>query len=88
MILHHVGDLAAIVHTLAHNHIVGVNTLENAIAQQRGRLGIIPDKVECDYFDWCNGKRKNNVWQGEYMVQYSWSEDTAGVLNEMSKNEK
>ena len=69
--------------------LIGILTLlgcENVIAQQRGKLGIIPDKVECDYYDWCNGKRKNNVWQGEYMVQYSWSEYTAGVLEQMNKN--
>lgn len=68
--------------------LIGILTLlgcENAIAQQRGKLGIIPDQVKCDYYDWCNGKRQNIVWQGEYMSQYSWSEYTAGILDRMSK---
>ena len=69
--------------------LIGILTLlgcENAIVQQRGKLGIVPDRVECDYYNWCNGKRKNLVWQGEYMAQYSWSEYTAGILDRMSKN--
>ena len=69
--------------------LIGILTLlgcENAIAQQRGKLGVIPDRLECDYYDWCNGKRKNGTWQGEYMVQYSWSEYTAGLLERMNES--
>ena len=69
--------------------LIGILTLlgcEGAIAQQRGKLGVIPDQMECDYYDWCNGKHKNIVWQGEYMAQYSWSEYTAGLLERMSAN--
>ena len=57
----------------------------NVIAQQRGKLGVVPDNLDCDYYDWCDGKRMGIVWQGEYMVQYSWSEYTAGVLERMNK---
>ena len=69
--------------------LIGILTLlgcEKVIVQQRGKLGIVPDQMECDYYDWCNGKRKNVVWQGEYMVQYSWGEYTAGVLDRMNKH--
>ena len=68
--------------------LIGVLTLhgcEKAIAQQRGKLGIIPDCLDCDYFNWCDGKRMGIVWQGEYMAQYSWSEYTAGLLERMNK---
>ena len=57
----------------------------NVVAQQRGKLGIVPDNLDCDYYDWCDGKRMGIVWHGEYMGQYSWSEYTAGVLERMSK---
>ena len=57
----------------------------SVIAQQRGKLGIIPENLDCDYYDWCDGKRMGLLWQGEYMAQYSWSEYTAGVLNRMNK---
>ncbi|MBQ2449240.1 MAG: response regulator [Peptococcaceae bacterium] len=68
-----------------------LETLENAgcgnvISQQRGKLGIVPDSLECDYYDWCEGKRMGIIWHGEYMVQYSWSEYTAGVLERINKN--
>ena len=59
----------------------------NVISQQRGKLGIMPDQLDCDYYDWCNGKRVGIVWHGEYMAQYSWSEYTAGVLERMNKSE-
>ena len=57
----------------------------NVIAQQRGKLGVVPDNLDCDYYDWCDGKRMGLVWHGEYMVQYSWSEYTAGVLERMNR---
>ena len=58
----------------------------DVIVQQRGKLGVVPDNLDCDYYDWCDGRRKGLVWQGEYMAQYSWSEYTAGVLERMNKN--
>ena len=58
----------------------------NVIVQQRGKLGVVPDNLDCDYYDWCDGKRMGIVWHGEYMAQYSWSEYTAGVLERMNKN--
>ena len=58
----------------------------NVIAQQRGKLGVVPDNLDCDYYDWCDGKRMGIVWHGEYMVQYSWSEYTAGVLERMNRS--
>ena len=57
----------------------------DVVAQQRGKLGVVPDNLDCDYYDWCDGKRMGVVWHGEYMAQYSWSEYTAGVLERMNK---
>ena len=56
----------------------------NVIAQQRGKLGVVPDSLDCDYYDWCEGKRMGISWHGEYMVQYSWAEYTSAMLNRMS----
>ena len=51
------------------------------LSQQRGRIGIVPNRVDCDYFDWCDGKRSmSNAFQGEYMTQYSWGEYTNAML--------
>ena len=54
------------------------------LSQHRGQLGIIPDLVECDYFNWSNGRVSGgNAYQGEYMTQYSWSEYTnARLMNQ------
>ena len=49
--------------------------------QQRGRIGIVQEMVDCDYFSWCNGSRSGgNAYQGEYMTQYSWGEYTNALL--------
>lgn len=51
------------------------------ISQQRGRIGIVPDRVDCDYFNWCSGNRSgSNAYHGEYMTQYSWGEYTNALL--------
>ena len=53
----------------------------DVLVRQRGKLGICPDKVECDYFDWIAGKAYAlNAYRGEYMRQYSWGEFTNGSL--------
>ena len=54
------------------------------LSQQRGRIGIVPELVDCDYFNWYNGNRSvGNTYQGEYMTQYSWSEYTnARLINQ------
>ena len=61
------------------------NGCGNVIALQRGKLGIVPDNLDCDYYDWCDGKRMGIAWHGEYMAQYSWSEYTAGMLERMNR---
>lgn len=63
-----------------------LDTLEAAgcpevISQQRGSLGVLPEQVECDYFDYLSGRGKGKTaYRGEYMTQYSWSEYTNGLL--------
>ena len=51
------------------------------LSQQRGRIGIVPEQVDCDYFNWCSGMRSgDNAFHGEYMAQYSWGEYTNAML--------
>ncbi|MGN0637524.1 MAG: response regulator [Huintestinicola sp.] len=63
-----------------------ISVLRNAgfgdvIVQHRGAMGIDKDKVECDYYDWQSGRAEGiNAYRGEYMMQYSWSEFTHGLL--------
>lgn len=47
----------------------------------RGALGIIPENVNCDYYSWLKRlPHEIDIYQGEYMQQYSWAETTHGSL--------
>ena len=39
---------------------------------------INPDKIDCDYYSYL--KTGKPEFRGEYMAQYSWAEDTCGLL--------
>lgn len=55
--------------------------LGEILLQQRGMLGIAANDIECDYYNWLEGKAETgNTYQDEYMSQYSWSETTIGTL--------
>ena len=45
-----------------------------------GRMRIVREQVDCDYFDYLDGK--NRAFRGEYMSQYSFAEETCGALND------
>lgn len=63
-----------------------INTLkslgcESVIIQSRGMLGISIGELECDYYDYLNGKEElSNLYYGEYMTQYSFAEFTNANL--------
>lgn len=59
---------------------------DSAVTQQRGKLGVVPEHIDCDYYEWCNGDLEIDAYRGEYMTQYSWSEYTNGVLEKMRRN--
>ncbi|MBQ4302860.1 MAG: response regulator [Lachnospiraceae bacterium] len=56
---------------------------ENILARGKGTIGILPDRVACDYFNYLQGKsRRGSIddYRGEYMSQYSWAEYTHALL--------
>ena len=63
-----------------------INTLkslgcESVIMQTRGMLGISVSEIECDYYDYLNGKEElGKRYHGEYMAQYSFAEFTNASL--------
>lgn len=63
-----------------------LETLETAgcrdvVANQWGKLGIIPEMIECDLYDWKKGvPAAINAYRGEYMAQYSWAEFSVGMF--------
>ncbi len=53
----------------------------NVLIRRRGMIAVVPEEVDCDYYDWLKGKPAAiNSYRGEYMVQYSWSEFTNSQL--------
>ena len=69
-----------------------INTLrslgcESAIIQSRGMLGVAPEELECDYYDYLNEKEElSKLYHGEYMAQYSFAEFTNAHLFEKLKS--
>lgn len=62
-------------HTLAN---VGMDDL---IIRSRGQVAIKADRLDCDYYRMLKGDMDAvNSYRGEYMIQYSWAELTAGQL--------
>lgn len=59
----------------------------DVIVKQRGKMAVVPDKIDCDYFDWENGDiRGINAYKGEYMAQYSWGEMTHGGIEKQREH--
>ena len=54
---------------------------ENVIVHKRGMLGVVITEIQCDYYD-CLNKKKDfaTSYFGEYMSQYSFSENTNAHL--------
>ena len=64
---------------------LGEAGMQDILVRERGQLAIIPDKISCDFYDFCNGLNVNN-YLGEFMTQYGWAEFTNGYLDRMYKN--
>ncbi len=55
--------------------------IENIIEKVDGRRRIIPEMVDCDYFNYIKGEKKQgNSFNGSYMSDYSWGETTLSTL--------
>ncbi|MBQ6121725.1 MAG: response regulator [Clostridia bacterium] len=55
--------------------------MEDILVRRSGRLAILRDRVDCDFFRMVDGDMETvNTFTGEYMAQYSWAELTTGRL--------
>lgn len=53
----------------------------DVLLRRRGEIGIDTSRIVCDYYDYLRGDPAAvNLWQGEYMEQYSWAEPTKAAL--------
>ncbi len=55
---------------------------EDVIVQQRGRIGVRPDRIRCDYYLYRDHRDNAPMYCGEYMAQYSWAEVTHAWLEQ------
>lgn len=63
-------------------HILEENGIEDIVETVNGKRRIIPEKVNCDYFNYLRNKTEyEDSYNGEYMMNYSWGE---GILAELS----
>lgn len=54
---------------------------EDLIIRRSGQIAIRRDGIDCDYYRMLDGDMDAvNAFHGEYMIQYSWAEMTAGLL--------
>ncbi len=50
-----------------------------------GEIGIVKDRVRCDYYDWQNNAPDAvKAFFGEYMKDYSWAETTKSKIMQES----
>ena len=60
------------------------NECADMIEISRGKMALITEKVECDYYQWLNGTVNGiNAYQGEFMSQYSWAEFVNASMQKM-----
>lgn len=52
----------------------------NVLVHSGGDVGVNAGIIDCDYYDYLNGQK--GLFRGEYMSQYSFSEDTLGWLTD------
>ncbi len=46
-------------------------------------ISLNTEDISCDYLDYCNGQKELlKSYNGEFMSQYSWAEDIAGLLSD------
>ena len=60
--------------------------LEDVVIKGHGNLAVVPDKFDCDFYDYCNAEANSNgrvinKYVGEFMEQYSWAEFIKFPLN-------
>ena len=59
--------------------------ISDIIAKQRGSMGIVKDRIECDLYDWLEKREKSRYsYLGDYMNQYSWAEYVHAELDNIS----
>ncbi len=58
------------------------------VESESGHRRIVPEEVYCDYFSYFTGKPQyQHLFQGSYLLDYSWAENTWEDLNRMKEEQ-
>lgn len=69
------------------NKLFEEHGVEYIFESGRGRCHANRDKLYCDYYEVLDGKNiKETLFNGKYMSNYSWGEETCGVLCRLAAN--
>lgn len=52
--------------------------IDQVLMQERGKIGVKKEKIDCDYYDYLAGER--DKFRGEYMSQFSFAEGTLAQM--------
>lgn len=59
--------------------------IEDIIEKTEGKRRLVPELVDCDYYNYIKGRRiPGQQFNGAYMADYSWGEETLSGLLKMS----
>lgn len=60
------------------NNTFALLNISDALIHNGGDVGVNKHKIDCDYYDYLDGNKE--LFQGEYMSQFSFAEETQGWL--------
>lgn len=61
--------------------------IDNVFVSARGSCHVNRQEVKCDFYDVIDGKDiKDTLFDGRYMTNYSWGEETCGKLDRMAED--
>lgn len=61
-------------------HTLELDGVEEVLQQNGYSYALDTERIDCDYYSYLNTGQPE--FHGEYMVQYSWAEDTTGFLSQ------
>lgn len=53
-----------------------------------GKIGIIKNKVTCDFYDWKDNPVNRDDFAGKYMEDYPWADVTKAWLTSMQQKKQ
>ena len=66
------------------NQILDRNGISHIVEYKKGMRRVIPNSFDCDYYSYLEGNATaTQKYTGQYMVDYSWAEETIATLDDI-----